>query len=76
MKRTKIIGHVTPVGGNVFRDLGFPPHKARMMLAASNREIDKRRQAQALQGDQPTTLETDPRRHPSLRKVPTRRQRA
>lgn len=74
MKRTKVIGHVTPVGGNVFRDLGFPPHKARMMLAASNLEIDKRRQAQILQCDQPTTPETVPRRHLSLRKVPTRRQ--
>jgi predicted XRE-type DNA-binding protein len=33
------IGHVTPAGGNIFLDLGFPPDEAARLLAESNREI-------------------------------------
>lgn len=32
-------GHVTPAGGNIFLDLGFPPDEAARLLAESNREI-------------------------------------
>lgn len=38
--KEKIIGHITPVGGNVFADLGFPPEQAKKMLEESHREID------------------------------------
>lgn len=66
MKRRKIIGHVTPVGGNVFRDLGFPAYQARKMLNKSNREIEKRLQAQALRGDKSSqTTEDSPPDSPS-----------
>lgn len=33
------VGHVTPAGGNIFLDLGFPPDEAARLLAESNREI-------------------------------------
>ena len=31
--------HVTPVGGNVFVDLGFPPDEAAQLLAESKARI-------------------------------------
>lgn len=31
--------HVTPAGGNVFADLGFPPDEAAALLAESDRKI-------------------------------------
>ncbi len=31
--------HITPVGGNVFLDLGFPPEQAAALLAESERII-------------------------------------
>lgn len=31
--------HVTPVGGNVFVDLGFPPDEAAQLLAESKAKI-------------------------------------
>lgn len=33
------VGHVTPAGGNIFLDLGFPPDEAARLLTESNREI-------------------------------------
>lgn len=55
VKRKNIISHITPVGGNVFLDLGFLPDQAREMLEASNREIQQKllAKAQALQANQP-----------------------
>jgi predicted XRE-type DNA-binding protein len=38
MKST-FIEHVTPVGGNVFADLGFPPEEAAALHAESQRQI-------------------------------------
>lgn len=34
------IGHVTPVGGNVFADLGFPPEAAARLKAEADTKID------------------------------------
>ncbi len=46
MKKKTIIGHITPVGGNVFSDLGFPPAEAEALLAESKESIRlKQRQA-------------------------------
>lgn len=33
------IAHVTPVGGNIFRDLGFPPDEAERLKEESDRRI-------------------------------------
>jgi predicted XRE-type DNA-binding protein len=41
-------GHITPVGGNVFADLGFSPKQAKAMLAAADERIFK---AQKLKKD-------------------------
>ena len=41
-KMTKIdtkSSHITPVGGNIFTDLGFPPEEAAVLLAESKKEI-------------------------------------
>ena len=34
--------HITPVGGNVFADLGFEPEEAARLLAESDRKIAER----------------------------------
>ena len=34
--------HITPVGGNVFADLGFEPEQARVLKAASQRIISEK----------------------------------
>ncbi len=39
MKYDKEGWHVTPAGGNVFADLGFPPGEAAMLKAESTRMI-------------------------------------
>ena len=36
-----IIRHITPVGGNVFADLGFPPEEAATLKLESDRQIDQ-----------------------------------
>ena len=36
-----IIQHITPVGGNVFADLGFPPEEAAALKLESDRQIDQ-----------------------------------
>ncbi len=36
---SKIIGHTTPAGGNVFADLGFAPEEAEQLKADSDRRI-------------------------------------
>jgi hypothetical protein len=36
MKRSVAIEHVTPVGGNVFLDLGFPPEVAAQLKAETD----------------------------------------
>jgi len=69
-----IIKHITPVGGNVFADLGFPPEEAAALKAESDRIIseslarkaaDARMQADALfvsgvpEGRVPDYLEAD-----------------
>lgn len=33
--------HITPAGGNVFADLGFPPEQAEAMLADADARIAK-----------------------------------
>lgn len=35
-----IIEHTTPVGGNVFADLGFPPEEAARLLAETDKDIE------------------------------------
>lgn len=32
--------HVTPIGGNVFLDLGFPPREAERLLSGSQMRIE------------------------------------
>jgi hypothetical protein len=39
MKIATDIRHMTPAGGNVFLDLGFPPEEATRLQAASRKEI-------------------------------------
>ena len=36
---SKVIGHTTPTGGNVFADLGFTPEEAEQLKADSDRRI-------------------------------------
>ena len=36
---TKIIGHTTPAGGNVFADLGFAPEEASQLKLEAERKI-------------------------------------
>lgn len=43
LKRRVGVEHVTPVGGNVFLDLGFPPEEAAALLAEVDRTISKKR---------------------------------
>lgn len=40
-KRSTDVGHITPVGANLFEDLGFPAEEAAVLLAESNDEIRK-----------------------------------
>lgn len=35
--------HITPAGGNVFLDLGFPPEEAARLKAASRKATEDRR---------------------------------
>lgn len=45
-KRIKIASgssHITPAGGNIFADLGFPPSEAARLKAASREAIANRR---------------------------------
>jgi predicted XRE-type DNA-binding protein len=42
MKRNIKLGHVTPVGANIFADLGFEPTEAAKLLEASNRIISEK----------------------------------
>jgi predicted XRE-type DNA-binding protein len=42
MNTEKIITHITPVGGNVFADLGFEPEEAAELLAESRRIISEK----------------------------------
>lgn len=35
------ITHITPVGGNIFLDLGFPPEEAERLKAESDHRIDQ-----------------------------------
>ncbi|PKO86495.1 MAG: hypothetical protein CVU18_14640 [Betaproteobacteria bacterium HGW-Betaproteobacteria-12] len=39
MKRSVALEHVTPVGGNVFLDLGFPPEEAAQLKAEADAMI-------------------------------------
>ncbi|MEW6057972.1 MAG: hypothetical protein AB1540_15295 [Bdellovibrionota bacterium] len=41
MSSKPIIKHITPAGGNVFADLGFPPEEAAALKAESDRVISK-----------------------------------
>jgi predicted XRE-type DNA-binding protein len=43
MKKKPDIGHVTPVGANIFADLGFAPEDAKQYLAESNAIIARKR---------------------------------
>lgn len=45
------IGHITPVGGNVFLDLGFPPDEATALLAESKELIRLEILAQSKKSD-------------------------
>lgn len=38
-----IISHITPVGGNIFLDLGFPPEEAERLKEESDRRISARK---------------------------------
>ncbi len=35
--------HITPVGGNIFRDLGFSPEDAEAMLREAKRRLAERK---------------------------------
>lgn len=39
--------HVTPVDGNIFADLGFPPDEAAALLAESRKRIAEKLEAKA-----------------------------
>lgn len=39
LEEHQVITHITPAGGNVFADLGFPPEEAAALLAESDRRI-------------------------------------
>lgn len=39
MKKKSIVTHITPVGGNIFLDLGFPQAEAEALLAESKESI-------------------------------------
>ena len=38
-----VIGHITPIGGNVFLDLGFPPDEAERLKEESDRRISRKK---------------------------------
>lgn len=38
-----VIGHITPIGGNVFLDLGFPPDEAERLKEESDRCISHKK---------------------------------
>ena len=42
MKSESIITHVTPVGGNIFADLGFEPDEAAKLLAETDAIISEK----------------------------------
>ena len=42
MKSESIITHVTPVGGNIFADLGFEPDEAARLLAETDAIISEK----------------------------------
>lgn len=42
MSSETIIKHVTPVGGNIFADLGFEPDEAARLLAESEAVISEK----------------------------------
>ena len=42
MSSKSIIRHITPAGGNVFSDLGFPPEEAAALKAKSDRIISEK----------------------------------
>lgn len=50
-------GHITPVGGNIFADLGFAPEEAAALQAESKRIILEKRNALLKQQERP--LEAD-----------------
>jgi predicted XRE-type DNA-binding protein len=42
MRNDPIIEHVTPVGGNIFADLGFEPEEAARLLAEADQAISEK----------------------------------
>ena len=43
MSSKSIITHITPVGGNIFADLGFEPDEAAQLLAETDAVISEKR---------------------------------
>jgi len=74
MKKS-IIGHITPVGGNVFLDLGFPPDVAAAMLAESNEEIRLKMLAQQSKANATYEPDDGPLTAEALRQVQARAQK-
>ncbi|WP_211208230.1 hypothetical protein [Leeia oryzae] len=52
--------NITPVGGNIFLDLGFPPDEAVALKAASDRKIWAQLAANAAAGKDNATAEEAP----------------
>lgn len=42
MSSKSIITHITPVGGNIFADLGFEPKEAARLLAETDQAISEK----------------------------------
>ena len=42
MKKNTLTTHITPVGGNVFSDLGFEPDEAKALLTAADQRISEK----------------------------------
>ena len=42
MKRNMKLGHITPVGANIFAELGFEPDEAAKLLSESNKIISEK----------------------------------
>ena len=42
MKRNSKLGHITPVGANIFAELGFEPKEAAKLLEESNKIISEK----------------------------------
>lgn len=55
--KNEVIGHITPVGGNVFLDLGFAPDEAAALKAETMEAIRLKILAQSKKPSE--TLETD-----------------